>query len=214
MTLSVGLFLIGILGLSCLSTSIFKQQNQAIAQQYIQTIKYRNLVINLGNGVKTNAQLTLPAIGKGPFPGVLFIPGAGNADLNYTTGKNAKLFWQIAQYLAERGFVVLRYDKRGIGENGTIINNNVWGNMTFDDLKQDAQKAVNVLIQQPEVDAKEISIIGHSEGGEIATRVAIDNPTKVKNIVLMAPRIQSAYDAAYYGLVGLPLEYAKQVLDK
>ena len=40
MTLSMGLFLIGILGLSCLSTSIFKQQNQALAQQYIQTIKY------------------------------------------------------------------------------------------------------------------------------------------------------------------------------
>ena len=70
MTLSMGLFLIGILGLSCLSTSIFKQQDQALAQPSIQTIKYRNLVIDLGNGVKTNAQLTFPAVGKGPFPGV------------------------------------------------------------------------------------------------------------------------------------------------
>jgi len=52
------------LGLSCLSTSIFKQQDQALAQQYIQTIKYRNLVIDLGNGLKTNAQLTYPAIGE------------------------------------------------------------------------------------------------------------------------------------------------------
>src|SRR5437588_9085453 len=69
MRLSMGLLLIGVLALSCLSTS-FKQQNQALAQQYIQTIKYRNLVIDLGNGVKTNAQLTLPATGKGPFPGV------------------------------------------------------------------------------------------------------------------------------------------------
>ena len=51
--------------LSCLSTSIFKQQDGALAQQYIQTIKYRNLVIDLGNGVKTNAQLIVPAIGKG-----------------------------------------------------------------------------------------------------------------------------------------------------
>ena len=67
MTLSLGLFLIGILGLSCLSTSIFKQQDQALAQQYVQTTKSRNLVIDLGNGLKTNAQLTYPAIGKGPF---------------------------------------------------------------------------------------------------------------------------------------------------
>ena len=47
MTLSLGIFLIGILGLSCLSTSIFKQQNQVLAQSYVQTIKYRNLVIDL-----------------------------------------------------------------------------------------------------------------------------------------------------------------------
>jgi uncharacterized protein len=77
MTLSLGLLLIGIIALSCLTTSIFKQQDQALAQQYIQTIKSRDLVIDLGNGVKTNAQLTLPAIGKGPFPGVLLIAGSG-----------------------------------------------------------------------------------------------------------------------------------------
>ena len=76
-TLSMGLFLIAILGLSCFSTSIFKQQDQALAQQYIPTIKHRNIVIDLGNGVKTNAHLTYPAIGKGPFPGVLLIQGAG-----------------------------------------------------------------------------------------------------------------------------------------
>ena len=52
MTLFMGLFLIGILALSCLSTSIFKQQNLVMAQQNIQTIKYRNLVIDLGNGVR------------------------------------------------------------------------------------------------------------------------------------------------------------------
>jgi cephalosporin-C deacetylase-like acetyl esterase len=56
--------------------------------------------------------------------------------------------------------------------------------------KQDAEKAVNVLIQQPEVDPKKISLIGHNQGGEIATRVAIDNPDKVKNLVHMDARIQ------------------------
>src|SRR2546425_4710816 len=86
MTLSLGLLLIVILALSWLSTSIFKQQDQALAQQYIQTIKYRNLEIDLGNGVKTNSQLTLPAIGKGPFPGVLLISGTGANDKNGTLG--------------------------------------------------------------------------------------------------------------------------------
>jgi uncharacterized protein len=135
--------------------------------------------------------------------------------MNYTAGENAKLFWQISQFLSERGFVVLKYDKRGIGENITIIDNNLWGNMTYNDLKQDAQKAVNVLIQQPEVDAKKISVIGHSEGGEIVTRLAIDNSTtKFDNIVLMAPRIENPSDQVYYGFVEFPIEYAKLVLDK
>src|SRR5437867_3135874 len=190
MTLSMVLFLIGMLGLSCLST-IFKQQDQALAQQYIQTIKYRNLVIDLGNGVKTNAQLTLPAIGKGPFPGVLLIPGSGAVDMNETLTKNAKPFWQIAQYLSERGFAVLRYDKRGVGANYTILDTNVWGNTTANDLIQDSKKGLNVLIQQPEVDPKRISIIGHSEGILYAPRVAIDNSTNVKNIILVGVLAQN-----------------------
>jgi pimeloyl-ACP methyl ester carboxylesterase len=197
------------------------------AQSYLQTIKQRNLVIDLGNGVKTNARLTYPAVGKGPFPGVLLVPGAGQTDMNYSGGyihidnkTGSKiypptLFFQIAQYLSERGFAVLRYDKRGIGANLTIVNSNVWENMTYNDLVQDAQKALNVLMQQREVNPNKISIIGHSEGGEIVTRVAIDNPaTKIKNIVLLDARIQKARDAAHYGFVGLPLEYTKEVLDK
>ena len=40
--------------------------------------------------------------------------------------------------------------------------------------------------QQPEVNAtKKATLIGHSEGTVVATRIAIDNPDKVKNIVLM-----------------------------
>jgi uncharacterized protein len=221
MTLSMGLLLIGILGLSSLSSSIFKQQDQALAQSYVQTIKFRNLVIDLGNGLKTNAQLTYPAVGKGPFPGVLLIPGTGVQDKNETVGyvlKNEppppKPFWQIAQYLPERGFAVLRYDKRGVGANHTIINKNVWRNITLNDIKQDAEKAMNVLIEQPEVNGtKKITIIGHSEGALIAPRVAVDNPGKVKNIVLIGATAQNIRDILYFQRVYLPILYAEKVLD-
>ena len=138
--------MISTLALSCLSTSIFKQQDGALAQQYIQTMKARNLAIDLGNGVKTNAQLTFPAVGKGPFPGVLLIHGSGAFDKNGTLGfvhKNGPEpptpLWQIAQYLSERGFAVLRYDKRGVGTNFTI-DQDVWGNATINDLIQDSKK--------------------------------------------------------------------------
>jgi len=73
---------------------------------------------------------------------------------------------------------------------------------------------LNVLIQQPEVDPKRISIIGHSEGTLYAPRVAIDNSTKVKNIILMGNLARNPREVEYYQDVSLPSEYATQVLDK
>ena len=123
-------------------------------------------------------------------------------------------FGRYAQYLSERGFAVLRYDKRGVDANSTIINTNVWGNATINDLIQDSKRALNVLIQQPEADPKRISIIGHSEGTIIAPRVAIDNSTKVKNIILMGTVALSTRENTHNLDVTLPSEYATQVLDK
>ena len=201
------------------------------AQSDLQTIKYRNLVIDLGNSVKTNAQVTYPAVGggeggNGTFPGVLLITGSGAEDMNETAGyirmDNNKTglkiypptpFFQIAEYLSERGFATLRYDKRGIGTNHTILDSNIWGNLTIDDLVQDANKALAVLIQQPEVNINKITVLGHSEGTVIAPRVAIDNPSKVKNIVLMGALAQNMSEILNFQAVSLPLLYAKEVLD-
>jgi len=52
------------------------------------------------------------------------------------------------------------------------------------DFMHDAEKALNVLTMQPEVDPKRITILGHSEGTINAPRVAMDNSTKVKNNIL------------------------------
>ena len=122
-------------------------------------------------------------------------------------------FFQIAEYLSDSGFVTLRYDKRGIGENNTILDSNVWGNVTSNDLKQDAEKALDVFIQQPEVDPNRITVLGHSEGTIIAPRVSIDNPDKVKNLVLMGAVAQNFSKIREFQVVSLPMLYAKKVLD-
>ncbi|HEX2407095.1 MAG TPA: hypothetical protein VHJ38_07780, partial [Nitrososphaeraceae archaeon] len=82
------------------------------AQQDVETIKYRNLMIDLGDGIKTNARLNLPSIGDGPFPAVLLVPGSGPVDMNETVGyvridnetgsiiyPPARPFFDIAEYL-------------------------------------------------------------------------------------------------------------------
>ena len=215
-----------LLSLYSISLTLSDHNFTILAQQDLDTKKYRNIVIDLGNGLKTNAQMTIPAIGNGTFPGVLLVPGSGAIDMNETIGyvridnetgtkiyPPVRPFFQIAEYLSDRGFVTLRYDKRGVGENNTILDSNVWGNVTSNDLKQDAEKALDVLIQQPEVDANKITVLGHSEGTVVVPRVAIDNPDKVKNIILMGAIAQNLSKIEEFQEAGLPVLYAKEVLD-
>ena len=75
-----------IISLYSLSFILFGNNFTILAQHDLETIKYRDLVIDLGNGLKTNAQLTIPAVGNGPFPGVLLIHGSGATDMNETAG--------------------------------------------------------------------------------------------------------------------------------
>ena len=222
--LSLGLLIIvvaAIFSSSILSNPMFNNYlTSALAQPFVQTVNYRDLIIDLGNGIQTNAQVTIPAVGKGPFPGVLLVHGSGPVDMNETLSPDSKPFWQIAQYLSERGFAVLRYDKRGVGANSQIIDGDIWGNLTFDDLKNDAEIALGILTQQPEVDPSKITLIGHSEGTIIVPRIVIDQVNKtnstatIENIVLMASVAQNVVDLLHFQLVDIRLAYAQQVLDR
>ena len=114
------------------------------AQSDLETTKHRNIIIELDNGLETNARLNLPASSDGPFPGVLLVHGSGPLDMNETTGviridndtgsityPSSRPYFEIAQYLSERGFAVLQYNKRGIGESFTVLDSNVWGMPQF-----------------------------------------------------------------------------------
>lgn len=183
---------------------------------------HRDLVIGLGgdtdSGLKTDGNVTLPA-GEGPFPGVLLIHGSGPADMNecfppLVTGSDqpSRPFQQIAEYLSSRGFEVLRYNKRGIGLNGTVINRSIVDNTTFQDLENDSSEALAALMQQPEVDKGDITVIGHSEGTAIAIRLAINRP-EVRKVVLMSALAQNLHEILYFQMVSRPLRYAEEVMD-
>jgi alpha-beta hydrolase superfamily lysophospholipase len=181
---------------------IYTETNRVEAQ--IETVKSREILIALENGTpSTKGELVVPASGKGPYPAILLIPGSGKADRNEylppeVSGVDggSKPFWQIAEYLAERGFVVLKYDKRGIGENATVIDASLLGNATVHSLQQDAESALKVLLQQPEVDKTNITVLGHSEGAVIAPRLAVfgENSDSIKNVIMLGASAQTLYD--------------------
>ena len=183
----------------------------------LETISRRDLVIDLGGGLTTDAQLTVPSVGEGPFPGVLLVHGSGNTDMDEYlppeisgTEEGSRVFLQIAEYLSERGIAVLRYNKRGIGLNGTILDAGVVTNTTFQELQQDAERALDALRRQPEVDADDVTILGHSEGTWIAPRIAIEDPG-VGKIVLMSAGARNLYDILHYQIIERSVETFEEI---
>jgi len=130
--------------------------------------------------------LTLPQ-GEGPFPAVVLISGSGQQDRDETI-YNHKPFKVIADHLTRNGIAVLRYDDRGTGGSKGKTNNAT--SLTNAD---DAEAAVNYLMQRPEINSKKIGLAGHSEGGLIAPIVASRNADIAFIVSLAGPGVKG-YD--------------------
>jgi pimeloyl-ACP methyl ester carboxylesterase len=176
------------------------------------TIRHRDLTIDLGNGIQTDAELTMPVLANRSLPAILLIHGIGPLDKDQFIPPDSRDFKQIAEYLSERGFVVLRYDKRAIGANDTIEDPDLWYNQTMDDLISDANKALHTLVDQPEVDKDNVSVLGGSQGSWIATRVAAANPF-VKNVLLLSTGAEKLGDIIHTQMVNTTLQYTREILD-
>ncbi len=80
---------------------------------------------------------------------------------------------------------MLRYDKRGIGKSS-----GAYKGATTVDFASDAEAAVRFLRTRPEVAARHIGIIGHSEGGLIAPLVASRDPALGFVVLLAGPGVR------------------------
>ena len=109
--------------------------------------------------------LTLPA-GKGPFPAVVLVTGSGAQDRNETI-LGHQPFLVIADYLTRRGFAVLRYDDRGVGQSKGTFK----GALTTD-FTTDALAAMAYLRTRPDIRPHQVALMGHSEGGLIVWQAA------------------------------------------
>jgi pimeloyl-ACP methyl ester carboxylesterase len=192
--------------------SFLIQNAHATHENSNKPIRHRDLIIDLGEGIQTDAELTMPVLANRSLPAILLIHGLGPTDKDHFIPPDHRPFREIAEYLSERGFVVLLYDKRAIGANNTIVNPDMWYNQTIDDLIRDANKTLNTLLNQPEVDKDNISILGVSQGSWIATRIAAANPF-VKNVLLLSTAAERVRDFTHTFMVNTTLEYTREVLD-
>ena len=129
---------------------------------------------------KLPGTLTVP-LGKGPFAAIVLVHGPGPNDRDETMFSN-RMFKDLAEGLASRGFVVLRYDKRSkvYGEKMTGTPYSL-----RQETVDDAVRAIALARQQPEVNPKRVFAIGHSLGGYAIPRIAVADG-KLAGAIVMA----------------------------
>ena len=130
--------------------------------------------------------LTIPE-GKGPFPCAVMISGSGQQDRDETL-MGHKPFLVIADYLTRIGIAVLRYDDRGVG--GSVMEDyGLLRNATSVDFATDAALMVHAARLHPEIDARRVGVIGHSEGGLIGPMVAVEDSALAFVVMLAGPGV-------------------------
>jgi uncharacterized protein len=132
-------------------------------------------------GFNLAATVTMPtqAAGRLRHPAVILIPGSGAVDRDENVFGIA-IFTQLAGALAERGYMVVRYDKRGVGQSGGRDER-----ATVQDYADDVLSVAKWLEKRKDVDKRHISLAGHSEGGAVAM-IAGSKRKEIAALVLIA----------------------------
>ncbi len=133
-----------------------------------------------GIGFNLAGTITKPANATTPLPALILIGGSGPTDRDETVA-GIPVFGQLARDLVAAGFIVVRYDKRGVGQSGGRAES-----VTIADYAEDARSVLVWLEKRKDVDKERIGLVGHSEGAAVAMLTAGRERGKVGAIALLA----------------------------
>jgi alpha/beta superfamily hydrolase len=142
---------------------------------------YKEVDVSFNNtvsGITLAGTLTIP-LTKEKHAAVVLVSGSGPNDRDSAFLEH-KPFAIIADHLAKKGIIALRFDKRGVGESTGDYNT-----ATTEDFVGDVSSAIEYLQSLEDVNTSKIGLIGHSEGG-LYTSMAASRTEDLAFIVLLA----------------------------
>ena len=150
---------------------------------YAQPDRFHEQEVQVGHGRwALPGTISIPQ-GDGPFTAVLLVHGSGPNDRDETIPPN-KPFRDLAWGLASQGIAVLRYEKRTHAYAANMKSEE--DTLTVkEEVIDDALEAVALLRARPEIDARQIFVLGHSLGGYLAPRIAAADP-EIRGLIVLA----------------------------
>jgi alpha-beta hydrolase superfamily lysophospholipase len=140
-----------------------------------------------GNGFVLAGTVSRPTSStEKQLPAAVLVGGSGQTDRDEVTF-GIPILGQIANALADAGFIVVRYDKRGIGQSGGRAEA-----ATLADFGEDLRATVKWLSDRKDVDDKRIAVVGHNEGGAVALLAAAKEKRIAAAVLISANGVTGA----------------------
>jgi len=132
-----------------------------------------------GNGFSIAGTISRPrATTAGPLPAVVLAASPGPLERDGVVS-GIPVFGQLASGLADAGFLVVRYDRRGEGQSGGREES-----ATLTDYADDVRAVVTWLTKRKDVDRARIAVVGYAEGGWVGL-VAASRDERIARVALV-----------------------------
>jgi pimeloyl-ACP methyl ester carboxylesterase len=150
-------------------TEVIREDIISVAVRYVPVSRPGDQVVRIpSTGFSLAGTVSKPEGATAALPAVILVSGAGPTDRDEIVW-GISIFGQLANALADQGFLVVRYDKRGAGQSGGRPEAAALG-----DYVEDLRAVVRFLRQRKDVDRDRLALVGYGEGGAIALSAARD----------------------------------------
>lgn len=146
-------------------------------------------VMIAGPGFNLAGTVTRPRTEPAPqrAPAVIVLGGSGSQERDGYVG-GIPIMGQMAGVLADAGFLVVRFDRRGAGQSGGRAES-----VTLSDLAEDVRVVAKWLADRKDVDPKRIAVVGHSEAAWVAL-LSASRDSRIAAVVSLSAPSQTGAD--------------------